>query len=77
MLQTTLYLPRELADQINRLALSMGKPKAQVIRDALIHGLQVIEPLPSKSAQALLKLAQVGGKGPTDLAQHHNDYIWK
>lgn len=76
MLQTTLYLTKELAQQVERLAASLRQPKAKIIRDALSAGLQKIQAPQSQSAQALLELAKIGGKGPADLAQRHNEYTW-
>ena len=76
MLQTTLYLTKELVQQIDHLAASLGQPKAKIIRDALSTGLQKIQAPHSTSAQALLELAKIGGKGPADLAKRHNEYTW-
>jgi hypothetical protein len=82
MLQTTLYLTQDLAQQIERLSLTTGQPKARILRDAIGRGLRTIQAPPSQSAQALWQLTQAVHQQlhdealPSDLAARHDAYLW-
>jgi hypothetical protein len=83
MLPTTLYLTKDLAQQIERLSLATGQPKASIIRDAISQGLRTIQAPPSPSAQVLWKLVQTARRQlqsealPSDLATRHDAYLWE
>ena len=60
MLKTYLYIPDDLAKRIDNAVRIEKKSKAEVIRQALDKGLK--EGKPVKSAESLLKLAEIGKK---------------
>ncbi len=79
---TTVYLDQETRKQIERLALTTGKPKAAIVREALTTGLKTYQAKPSKSAQAVLDLIEWAEKEGitakvTDLSTNHNKYAWE
>ncbi len=80
MYRTYIYLPEELASEIDRTARTQKKSKAEVIRQALINGFKTTNPQKSSSAKSLLEMAKKAEKldvsGPTDLAEKHNVYTW-
>lgn len=80
MLRTHIYLPEDLNAEIENAAREVHKSKAEVIREALEHGIKVVKPKRSASAKALLTMAQEAkkftGKAPPDLAFNHNYYTW-
>lgn len=80
MLKTYLYVPEELNSEVIRLAEVQKVSKADVIRTALREGLSVIKKQKGNSAQALLKLAEIGKKyypkGPKDASVKMDDYLW-
>lgn len=80
MLKTYLYIPEQLEIKINQTAKSQNKSKAEVIRQALEKGITSISQQGTVSAQALLKIAEVGEKylpkGPSDLSSNLDRYLW-
>lgn len=80
---TTVYLDESLKKQVALLSLATGRPKAEVIRDALKKGVKTIEVKPSSSTKALLDLAREvrkllkNEKLPQDLSERHNYYTWE
>lgn len=81
MLRTHIYLPEKLAAEIENTARASRKSKAEVIREALKHGLNAMRPLHSQSALKLVKLAELAQKltsiGPKDLSEKHDKYGWE
>lgn len=77
---TTVYLDDETRKQIHRLALTTGKPKAKIVREALTTGLQTYKAPPSNSVKAALDLIAWAEKnyitGPKDLSQNIDTYLW-
>ncbi len=77
---TTVYLDDNTRKHIQRLALTTGKPKAEVVREALTTGLRNYKAPPSPSAQAVLDLIEWAEEqhftGPKDLSTNHNTYAW-
>lgn len=79
---TTVYLDEYLKKQVTLLSLATGRPKAEVIRQALRKGVKTIEVKPSVSSKALLDLAQEvrkllkNEKLPKDLSEKHDKYTW-
>ena len=80
MLKTYLYLPEHLDEKISRTAQNQNKSKAEVIRQALEKGITAISQQGTVSAQALLRIAEVGEKyrpkGPKDLSANLDQYLW-
>ncbi|HCS78908.1 TPA: hypothetical protein DIV55_04155 [Patescibacteria group bacterium] len=80
MLKTYLYVPEELVAKINLMAKSQNKSKAEVIRQALEKGISAIHQQGTASAQALLKIAEIGKKynlkGPKDGSEKMDEYLW-
>lgn len=80
MLRTNVYIPDELNTQINNKAKVYGKSKSEVIREALVKGLNADNGQKSKSAQTLLDLVHMAksfpGTGPSDLSINHDYYTW-
>ena len=80
MLKTYLYIPEFLNEKITLAALNQKKSKAEIIRQALEKGISELSQQGAVSAQALLRLAQVGEKfqpqGPKDLSANLNKYLW-
>lgn len=80
MLKTYLYIPDHLNTRINYAAAKQKKSKAEIIRFALEKGMNDVQQHENTSAQALLKIADVGekyqAKGPRDLSQNLDRYVW-
>lgn len=80
MLRTYLYIPEQLDHQVKALAKRKKVSKAEVVRDALEKGLNVIQMQNTGSAEVLLKIAELGKKhrvkGPKDAAMNMNHYLW-
>lgn len=80
MLRTYIYLPEILNTEIENAARAQKKSKAEVIREALKHGMKVIRPQKSASAKALLDMVKhvkrFAGSGPKDLSINHDHYTW-
>lgn len=81
MQRISVYIPEETRRRINLVAKAKSKAEAEVIRDALDEGLEIIHPK-STSAQALLNLAKMAekiptkGKVPKDASINHDYYLW-
>ena len=54
---TTVYLDPETRNKVHRLAVTTGKAKAVIVREALTAGLKLYKTSSPKSANALLDLA--------------------
>ncbi len=80
MLKTYLYVPEELEKKIILTAKTQNKSKAEVIRQALEKGIVAIQQQRAVSAQALLKIAQIGKRnnlsGPKDGSKELDKYLW-
>lgn len=80
MLKTYLYVPEDLAERINVTAKVQNKSKAEVIRQALEKGITSIQQQGTASAEALLKIAEIGKKynlkGPKDSSEKMDEYLW-
>ena len=81
MQRISVHIPDETRRRIKFTAQAKSKAEAQVIREALEEGLDVIHPK-SSSAQALLDLARdmkkipTKGKVPRDASINHDYYLW-
>lgn len=80
MLKTYLYVPDQLEEKINLTAKTQNKSKAEVIRQALEKGITAMQQQGTASAQALLKIAEIGNKynltGPKDGSEKMDEYLW-
>jgi predicted DNA-binding protein len=80
MLKTYLYIPDNLRDKITQTAQNQNKSKAEVIRQALEKGITAVSQQGTASAQALLRIKEVGKKfhpkGPKDLSAKLDQYLW-
>lgn len=79
---TTVYLDKGLLSYIERLAQSLRRKKADLMREALARGVKEIRPVHSGSAQALLELAEFAEglppdkSVPKDLSTNLDKYLW-
>lgn len=80
MLKTYLYIPDHLDKQLKHTAKVQKKSKAEVMRQALTKGIDVVLKQGNASAQALFKIAAIGEKykpkGPKDLSANLDKYLW-
>lgn len=80
MLKTYLYVPEELERKINLTAKAQNKSKAEVIRQAIEKGITAVAQQGAASAEALLKIAEIGKKhnlqGPKDGSEKMDEYLW-
>lgn len=77
MIATTLYLPADVYRKVGVVAEQQKKPKAQVIREAVVKAVERVQPDPlatKKFVDALTKLQFYGGV--KDLAKNHDKYTW-
>jgi len=81
MLRINIYIPEDLNKKLDFTAKSRRKAKAEVIREALNHGLKIIQPK-SGNAQSLLDLAKMAeqiptvGNIPKDFSKNLDYYTW-
>jgi hypothetical protein len=77
MIRTQVYITDEQARDIKLRAMREKKREAEVIRDLLSEGLKTSSSRHTESTgDSLLRLAAIGGKGPADLSQRHDDYLY-
>lgn len=80
MLRTYIYVPEEMDLEVKRLAKDKKVSKAEIIREAIKEGLGVVRRQKSRSAEVLLKIAEIGKKykvkGPKDAVEHFDDYLY-
>lgn len=80
MLKTYLYIPEPLKERINLTAKAQDRSKAEVMREALEKGITALQYQGTASAQALLKIAEIGEKfnlkGPKDGSEKLDKYLW-
>ncbi len=81
MQRISVHIPEETKKRISFAAKAKGKDQAEIIRDALDEGLEIIYPK-SSSAQALLDFAKLAAKIPTkgkipkDFVKNLDYYTW-
>lgn len=80
MLKTYLYLPEELNKKVEIAAHMQKKSKAEVLRNAIEEGLDMLETQTSSGVEVLFKIAEIGKKynpkGPKDLSKNMDKYLW-
>lgn len=78
MIRTQIYLPKELYQDIARIAELENKPKAEVIREVLKTN---IAERKTNAADALLRIVKLGKKlkvkGPRDLSANIDKYLYE
>lgn len=81
MLKTYLYIPDDLNKEVGALALEKKSSKAEVLRDALLKGIEQLKKQRGGSAEILLKIGRMaeanGVRGPKDLSEKLDDYLWR
>jgi hypothetical protein len=77
MIRTQIYLTEEQARDIKLRAKREKKREAEVIGDLLSNSLKTVPSERRESTgESLLRLAEIGGKGPTDLSVSIDDYLY-
>lgn len=75
MIRTQVYLPEELYQNIKLVAKKEKKSAAQVVRRALEKGL--VAEKGETIGKALLELSRIGAKGPRDLSENIDKYLYE
>lgn len=77
MIRTQVYITEEQARDIKLRAKREKKREAEVIRELLSEGLKTkLLKKNESTGDSLLSLAEIGGKGPTDLSLRIDDYLY-
>lgn len=80
MLKTYLYIPDHLEKQISQAVQIQKKSKAEILRQALERGIVSMHNQGTASAQALLKLRDLGKRydlrGPQDSSERIDELLW-
>ena len=77
MIRTQIYLTEEQARDIKLRAKRENKREAEVIRELLSNSLKTVPSDRRESTgESLLRLAAIGGKGPSDLSARIDDYLY-
>ena len=78
MIRTQVYLTEEQSQDIKLRALREKKPIAEVTRELLEAGRQASTSRQRETTgESLLRLGRIGGKGPADLSEHIDDYLYE
>ena len=77
MIRTQVYLTEDQARDIKLRAKRENKREAEVIRELLNEGIKKSANKTQESTgESLLRLAAIGGKGPSDLSFRIDDYLY-
>lgn len=76
MIRTQVYLTDEQVRTIKLRSQQEQKPEAQVIREIVDNGLKTTTKQTETAGHALLRLANIHGKGPADLSQRLDDHLY-
>ena len=81
MLRVNIYIPEEIDNKAEILAASLGRKKAEVVREALDKGLNAMQPEAGNAKNLLdfVKLAEsvpTKGKVPKDIIKNFDYYTW-
>lgn len=76
MIRTQIYLPQMLYKRVKLLAKAENVPTAEVVRELLADALNK-RTKGHSVGKALLGLATIGGKGPTDLSSNIDKYLYE
>jgi hypothetical protein len=74
MQRINIYLPHDLRQRIQLRAERDKKPEAQVIRELVQKGIEAEQP--RRVQHGLTSLAKLGIKGPKDLSQNIDKYLY-
>lgn len=80
MFKTYLYIPEQLEKKLKLTAQAQKKSKAEIMRQALEEGVNIIEKRQAGGAEVLLEIAKMAKKlkikGPKDASINHDYYLW-
>ena len=77
MIRTQVYLTEDQARIIKLRAKRENRHEAEVIRELLSEGMKKSASKAQESTgESLLRLAEIGGKGPADLSSRVDDYLY-
>jgi hypothetical protein len=76
MIHTEIDIPTHIYEDIKRFAKANRRPTDQVLREAIDLGVTNLWRNKSKPRHGLSQLAELGIKGPKDLATHLDDYLY-
>ena len=77
MIQKQISLPEELDRRIQQRAKRLQAPEERVIRELTEQGLKTSKQRWNNAGEALSSLAELGIKGPKDLALNHDKYLYE
>ena len=78
MIRTQVYLTEEQSQDIKLRALREKKPIPEVTRELLEAGRQASTSRQGETTgESLLRLGRIGGKGPADLSERIDDYLYE
>jgi predicted DNA-binding protein len=75
MIQKHISLPEELDQKIQQRAKLLKESEERVIRELIEQGLQATKPM--SLGEGLRQLATLGIKGPKDLSQNIDKYLYE
>ena len=75
MIQKQISLPEELDQQIQERAKRLRASEERVIRELIEQGLRTTKPM--SLGESLRQLANLGIKGPKDLSQNIDKYLYE
>jgi DNA polymerase/3'-5' exonuclease PolX len=77
MIRTQVYLTEDQVRDIKLRAKRENRHEAEVIRELLSEGMKKSASKAQESTgESLLRLAEIGGKGPADLSSRVDDYLY-
>ena len=77
MIRTQVYLTKEQMRDIKLKAKRENKREAEIIRELLTDGMKkTTRKTQESTGDSLLRLAAIGGKGPSDLSSRIDDYLY-
>ena len=77
MIRTQVYLTKEQMRDIKLKAKRDNKREAEIIRELLTDGMKkTTRKTQESTGDSLLRLAAIGGKGPSDLSSRIDDYLY-
>jgi aryl carrier-like protein len=75
MIQKHISLPEELDQKIQQRAKLIQESEERVIQELIEQGLKTIKPM--SLGESLRQLANLGIKGPSDLSQNIDKYLYE
>jgi hypothetical protein len=77
MIQKQISLPEELDQKIQQRAKRLQASEERVIRELIEQGLKTSKPQRETAGEGLSSLAKLGIKGPKDLSQNIDKYLYE